>query len=74
MFELSDDFEVPPGCSGGAKRKFPLYEMKVGQSFEVPLENLNSVRGVAQRLAREQGKKFTVRKMPDNTHRCWRTK
>jgi len=52
--------------------KFPFAEMKVGDSFLVPVgTHKNTVAVYATRYARKTGTKFTVRKTPEG-YRCWR--
>ena len=53
--------------------KWPFSDMEIGDSFALP-ENVRrtTVSVAAMRYGRTTGKKFTVRKMPDKTFRCWR--
>lgn len=61
-------------------RKYPFGDMSVGDSFEVPVSGTNqqkkrdavSARTAAILYGKRHGLKFTVRKMPDGTVRCWR--
>lgn len=53
--------------------KYPFSQMKVGDSFAVPVGILRSTVTIsAMRYSRKYGGKFTVRQMPDKTLRCWR--
>lgn len=54
--------------------RFPFGQMNVGDSFEIPPEiKRHTVAVSAMRYAKRHGMKFTTRKMPDGTFRCWRT-
>lgn len=54
--------------------KWPFAEMKPGDSFAIPPEiKRHTVAVSAMRYAKRHGMKFTTRKMPDGTFRCWRT-
>lgn len=70
MFELSDDVKVP--TKKGQSFKYPFPAMKVGQSFEIPLKKITTVRNNSFRYGRSNNKKFTVRKLENGTYRCWR--
>jgi hypothetical protein len=48
--------------------------MNVGDSFAIPPEiKRHTVAVSAMRYGKKHGMKFTTRKMPDGTYRCWRT-
>jgi hypothetical protein len=54
--------------------RYPFGQMEVGDSFVIPPEmNRSTVAVYAWRYAQQHGRKFTTRKMPDGTYRCWRT-
>ena len=54
-------------------RKFPFADMKVGDSFAVPVDiKRPAVTVAAMRFGRKHGMKFTVRQVADKTFRCWR--
>lgn len=53
--------------------KYPLSTMDVGDSFTVDIKERKNVSSRASRLGTKTGKKFTVRKIDDNTLRVWRT-
>ena len=50
--EIEDDIPVPPGSDRRAvERKYPLSELKVGQSFFLPLEEGDDLKRMANRLS-----------------------
>lgn len=53
--------------------KYPFATMKVGDSFTVSIKDRKNVSARASRVGAETGKKFTVRKIDENTLRVWRT-
>lgn len=57
----------------GRKSIYPFGQMEIGDSFKVPSDKLISVRNASSIYGTRNGKKYTVRKMEDGTHRCWRT-
>jgi hypothetical protein len=53
--------------------RWPFPNMQVGDSFAIPPDVLSTTVSVAAtRFGKKNGMKFTVRKMPDKTFRCWR--
>jgi hypothetical protein len=53
--------------------RYPFGEMEVGDSFAIPLGVArNTVTVAAGRYDDKHNMKFTVRRMADNTLRCWR--
>lgn len=53
--------------------KFPFGQMKVNDSFAVPVKvKRPAIAVAAMRYGKKHGMKFTVRQMPDKTLRCWR--
>ena len=49
--EIEDDIPVPPGSDRrSVERKYPLSELKVGQSFFLPLEEGDDIKRMANRL------------------------
>ena len=68
--EIEDDIPVPPGSDRrSVERKYPLAELKVGQSFFLPLEEGDDLKRMANRLSqarqsyqkRTEGVRFTQR-------------
>ena len=68
--EIEDNIPVPPGSDRRAvERKYPLSELKVGQSFFLPLEEGDDLKRMANRLSqarqsyqkRNEGVRFTQR-------------
>lgn len=60
----------------GSKYKYPLHEMKVGQSFYIApsqFADLLSIKAMATREGRINGTQFSVRKDGDG-YRCGRVK
>jgi hypothetical protein len=54
--------------------RWPFAEMKPGDSFAIPEGfQRQSVAVAAMRYGKKHKMKFSTRKMPDNTYRCWRT-
>ena len=50
--EIEDDIPVPPGSDRrSVERKYPLAELKVGQSFFLPLEEGDDIKRMANRLS-----------------------
>jgi|TARA_R100000700_G_C3077285_1_gene84648 hypothetical protein len=50
--EIEDDIPVPPGSDRrSVERKYPLSELKVGQSFFLPLEEGDDLKRMANRLS-----------------------
>ena len=50
--EIEDDIPVPPGSDRrSVERKYPLSELKLGQSFFLPLEDGDDIKRMANRLS-----------------------
>ena len=50
--EIEDEIPVPPGSDRrSVERKYPLSELKVGQSFFLPLEEGDDIKRMANRLS-----------------------
>lgn len=64
----SEKVPIPPQVL-----KYPLDTMEVGDSFTVGIKDRSNVSARASRVGTKTGKKFTVRKVDDNTLRVWRT-
>jgi hypothetical protein len=62
---------VPPNDKA---RRYPVNELKVGESFAVGVDNrdYHNLRAALRRYA-DKEKEFTVRRM-ENCYRCWRIK
>ena len=58
----------------GAAQQAPFEEMKVGDSFLIPPEQVGAVRNAASRYGSQMRKTFAVRKTTAGDHRCWRIK
>ena len=55
-------------------QRYPFAQMSVGDSFAVPAHmKRTTVTVAAKRYGKANGKKFTVKAMPDKSLRCWRT-
>ena len=67
---ISIDSGVP--VPEGAGQRFPVDKLEVGESILFPLVKRKSVSSIANRLKRQTGKKFTVKKMDDKHARIWR--
>lgn len=79
-YEIEKDIEVPPFRNGGCgrKRKYPIPDMGVGDSFFVPPDDGESPRYVQNRVGqsaayykKEHGGLYTTR-VQGNGARCWR--
>lgn len=68
MFEIEKNIPMV----GSARLKYPFPDMEVGDSFGFPGEKLGTVSSAAAAYGRLHGVKFSVRKMPDGSGRCWR--
>jgi len=84
-FEIRDGIPLPPASNGGPRRKYPLSQMKPGQSFDVPLnsdastKDIESIRGCISNSAtyrkKHHGEKFVtriIRQDGDVLIRVWR--
>jgi hypothetical protein len=74
-FEVQRNIPIPAGSDGrGRKSIFPLSEMQVGDSFAAgsSIEARERVSRAVDHHQRRHGTKFTVRKQPDGSYRCWR--
>lgn len=70
---ISIDSNIPmPKKRSGREMKYPFKLMKVGDSFLVPPGDEDKVRICAHSSKKKTGYNYTVRKMEDGTHRCWR--
>ena len=82
--EIEDDIPVPPGSDRrSVERKYPLSELKVGQSFFLPLEEGDDLKRMANRLSqarqtyqkRNEGVRLTQRMWEEENTigiRIWR--
>jgi hypothetical protein len=66
VYKLSENVPLPP-----PRKKYPLSEMVVGQSFFVSLADVWRVRAATQYEQATKGSKFSVRRY-ENGFRCWR--
>lgn len=70
MYKITKSIPIPE------RRKvysFPIENMDVGDSFEVPPAEKAAASGCCNWHARKnEGKKFTIRKMPNGNYRVWR--
>lgn len=70
MTIIKIDKDVP--LVGDRRINWPMRIMEVGDSFEIPDKRLNTVKSLCNRVAKNKGKKFTVRKQENGKYRCWR--
>lgn len=68
MFEIEKNIPM----TRSARFKYPFPEMEAGDSFGFPGDKLETVSAAASTYRRRHGRKFSVRKMPDGSGRCWR--
>lgn len=54
--------------------RYPILELKVGDSFLFPISKRPSVQSRANKIKSETGREFTVKKMDEDSCRIWRTK
>ena len=85
-YKIEKNIKIPsPTRNGVEQYKYPFFEMKVGDSFAVPVDPSTQlgyirVRGrvasaIHAQQKRQEGSKFTVRTMKDKRElRVWRTK
>lgn len=85
-FEIRDDVPLPPPSNGGRTRKYPLAQMKPGQSFDVPIAPASSARDIeairtaisnsASYRKKHHGEQFATRIVRSDGAVCirvWRT-
>ena len=75
--EIQPAIPIPVRIAGGAQRVYPLNNLKVGDSFEVPISKKRSLRASASMYAKRHGVKFKTRTMgkgKNQTVRVWRVK
>ena len=70
MTDIKIESGVPLANPNSRKMKYPLADMKVGDSFRFPTHKYASVNALIRRHSKETGKTFTLRKAES---RCWRT-
>ena len=51
---------------------YPFRDMEVGDSFAFPMEDYRKIISNAQAYRRGRDVRFAVRKIDDETGRCWR--
>lgn len=67
------DSGVPVPAYGVKTRdKVPVHQLKVGDSILFPNELRKGVTALAQRLKKEEGRKFTIKKQDEQHARIWR--
>lgn len=72
MYEIEADVEYPHS-SEGKRSKYPLAEMKVGDSFAFPRNQIVAVRSVIALHQRSNpGVKFSALTANRDKGRCWR--
>lgn len=68
MFEIEKNVEVPTSAS-----MYPFGQMEIGDSFFVPEAKHGGCAAAAYKFARENGVKFSFRKV-EGGRRIWRVK
>jgi hypothetical protein len=63
---------VPPPSGHGDRQQYPFGDMVVGDAFDAPRAITDRLRAAASSYGRANGKKFSVRKLDENTLRVWR--
>jgi hypothetical protein len=75
MYKIEDAIPIPKGLRKRGPSKYPWLELKVGQSFLVPLGNINNLRSVASNAGKKYNRKFTAREIKSEQGvRVWRVK
>lgn len=70
MYEISKNIPIPEARKA---YNFPIGSMDVGDSFEVPPGEKIAAHNHARYCEKKyEGKKFTIRKMPNGNYRVWR--
>ncbi len=73
-----NDWVIEKGIPIPIKRdkssRYPFYKMEPGESFLVPIEQMDRCRSAANqyRVRTDPEAKFTVRKVDKTNARCWR--
>jgi hypothetical protein len=67
MYKIEKNIPLP------GPSKYPLMEMKVGESFIVPKDDFQGVRGAIQKVQKAYKMRFTTRR-EDSSIRVWRSK
>jgi hypothetical protein len=65
---------IDSGIPAPERASYPYDSLQVGDSFLFPVSKRGSVQSRVNRMKREQGKEFTVKKMDKDTCRVWRIK
>ena len=65
---------IDTGVPVPERAKYPVRELKVGDSFLFPADKRDSVQPLASKIKVETGREFTIRKMDNDTCRIWRIK
>ena len=68
-FKVDKSVPVPP-----VREICPLSTLEIGDSFTLPMARRRNLQTYASTLKRKTGKEFTIRKVDNDTARCWRTK
>jgi hypothetical protein len=74
-FKIDDNIPMPVHMRG--YRKYPFYELVVGQSFFVPGRNATQLSSAARGCKKKFGREFTAESVVENNvsgARIWRTK
>lgn len=70
MYKITKGIPLPTRSNN---HLYPFGDMEVGDSFEVEAGKKDTVSGASLHYAaKNKGKKFSTRKMPDGSYRCWR--
>lgn len=82
-FKIENGIPIPPPSHGGRAYKYPFPDMKVGDSFAIPLANEQHRNGgdlayarlkdASKRYEQRHGTKYRVRtRREEGVVRCWR--
>ncbi|NIO09673.1 MAG: hypothetical protein GTO40_17385 [Deltaproteobacteria bacterium] len=73
-YSVEQGIEIPELKIGGRRPKYPFPNMKVGDSFTVPIAEFAAARSASHRWGERHDKQFTTRMENEHTGRIWRTK
>ena len=63
---------LPPSKSAVSEVRLRLSELDVNESIQVENITLNTLNGTVQKSQNKLNRKFTIRKLGDNTYGIWR--
>jgi len=70
-YKIESGIPQPPSLSG--RKKYPLREMEVGDSFVVDADQHTRLMSAVAYFGKRNNRKYSIRKV-DGSLRCWRVK